>query len=290
MTEKRHIVKKTLAESPSVMDEIKTKVAGAMATVWEFCSQQDGNHRSSSKTDVLHGAWEKILKSSFGDYQDEFEERFSFTTEKAKNGKTKKVQGILCGQGRDFRVDMALYEGNQIHTVYLLKAHMTSLNKNKFNNEGAMIGEINRFYSNPDNANIRLVFVNFVPENTFSVSKNIYAPEKTDYTGFCQKKNGTSAKDMCVIDNRHKDKILEVVVLYDLDFSQENVSKKDAMKKIKNRNDLFDTIKNKPNFITVIGSGIKDLSQYIAQFVAENKLAVDGPKVESLKKQLEFKF
>ena len=163
MATKRQFEKDTILNSISIEQSISNNIATAMKKMWLFSFNEHGNNRSSAKTDLLHTSWENALKDSFGDYKDLFVGNFGLTVEKENIGskKTDRIKQIVDIFGSKFKVDMLMTHNDNIHTVFLLKAPLTSINKNRYNSALNNFGEIDRFYGNIENQKIELVFVNF---------------------------------------------------------------------------------------------------------------------------------
>jgi hypothetical protein len=265
MATKRQLEKLTINSSPIIERKICDDIETAMQRMWDFSYSENGNNRSSGKTDYLHKSWEAILKNSFGDFNDIFDSNFQLLVEKEKVGtnKTSQIKEIIDIFGAKFKVDMLLSRGNEPHTVFLLKAPLSSINKNRFNSVLNLFGEIQRFYGNPDNKKIELVFVNFTPKETFTKNdkqKN-YKKEIVQYLGLNQDDSGVNKpKDKLILPNEIKNNVheihIEYVVNFGVDFSE-----------IKNESSLKELIKSTPKFVTINPPAIKELKDYILHFM-----------------------
>ncbi len=264
---KRIVSKNTIINSVDIENKIKSSLSFAMKKMWQFSFDTSGNNRSSGKTDYLHNQWGKILELSFGDYEDVFRDNFELVVEKEKTGSntTNQIKKIIDIFGKHFKVDMLLNHNDKIHTVFLLKAPLTSINKNRFNSCLNLFGEINRFYGNNDNSKIKLVFVNFTPKQTFTKDDKTKTlkTESVQYLGLNRDDNGESPLEKSVITDKAKENIHEIHIEYslNLDSSLSNITSENMLKDLINR----DTAS-----IKVDSDALNDLKSYIDIFIAQN--------------------
>jgi hypothetical protein len=268
MVTKRQFEKETILNSIDIEQMIMKKIANAMRQMWQFSFKENGNNRSSSKTDLLHTSWENVLKDSFGDHKDLFEKHFELVVEKEEPGskKTNKIQHINDIFGGKFKVDMLMTHQDKIHTVFLLKAPLTSINKNRYNAALNIFGEIDRFYGNVDNKEIELVFVNLTPKATFITDNKNSAIKKEDvkYLGLNQDDNGNRPIDKLPKEKSIKDKVHEIHIEYELKFDM-------PLDEIKNKSSLIGQIKTQTNFISLSNNSIDELKIYIEHFISSNE-------------------
>ncbi len=125
--------------------------------IWRFVFKKNGNERSSGKTNILHESFINLIKEEVIDLKNLF-----FKVE--NNGI--RINDILDVHNRLFNVD-AIIKSFENDFVFLMKAPISSINKNKYNYNNGLIGEVFRFYGNENNINKKLVFINVVPNNTF---------------------------------------------------------------------------------------------------------------------------
>lgn len=264
---KRQFEKKTLLNSVDIEKRVINLIATAMKKMWEFSFTEDGNNRSTTKTDYLHTNWENALNDSFGDYKDAFNEYFDLNVEKEQivSKQTNRIKDIVDIFGSKFKVDMLMSHNSIIHTVFLLKAPLTSINKNRYNSALNNFGEIDRFYGNPENKNIELVFVNFTPKKTFTIDNknNTIKKEIVQYLGLNKDDNGEKPIDKLPKSTEIKQKIHEIHIEYELNFSidLDLITTKDELKK---------QIKSTPNFVILQDDSIKELKDYIKDFINKN--------------------
>ena len=287
MATKRQFEKITINNSPEIQKAICDDISTVMKRIWEFSLLQNGNNRSSAKTDLLHNSWSNIFINSFGDYGDLFNDNFQLTVEKEKIGKntTSQIKGIIDIFGNTFKVDMLLTNEQKPHTIYLLKAPLTSINKNRYNSALNLFGEIQRFYGNPQNIDVELVFVNFTPKETFTRNENKdLKREVVQYLGLNRDDKGGCPLSKLPISDEIKKNIHEIHIEYEinLDFLE-----------IRDEDTLNNLIKTTPNFISVKNESLDDLKIYIKKFIDRNNhiLNIAENKVDDCQPhQLRFKF
>lgn len=267
MATKRQLDKLSIVDSEEFEISIGNEISAAMRRIWEYSFIEDGNNRSSGKTDFLHSSWEKVLRNSFGDYGDSFSENFSFLVEKenVKSNKTNKIQQIQDIFGFNFKVDMVILKDGKPHTVFLLKAPLTSINKNRINSALNNFGEIDRFYGNPENLNIELVFVNITPTETFTIDSknNSIRSETVQYLGLNQDGSGGRPLDKLPKSKAIKDKIHEIHIPY-------NVNVGGQMSDIKTISQLKELISNKQLHVSLPENALCDLKAYMEHFLLSN--------------------
>lgn len=238
-----------------------------MKKMWLFSFNEYGNNRSSTKTDLLHSSWENVLKDSFGDYKDLFVESFGLDVEKENVGsnKTNRIKQIVDIFGSKFKVDMLMTHNGNLHTVFLLKAPLTSINKNRYNSALNNFGEIDRFYGNVENHTIELVFVNFIPKETFTIddTKKSIKKECVKYLGLNQDDNGGRPIDKLPKTEDIKKKVREIHIDYELRFSKN-------MDEILTKDDLKNQIQTSQNFVLLQNGSIDELKDYIEHFIKNN--------------------
>ena len=292
MTTKRQFEKVTILNSNNIEQQVKNLFISSMRRVWKFAFDTHGNNRSSAKTDLLHSSIENSIIQAFGDYKDLFLGNFKLIVEKENidSQKTQRIKHIEDIFGNKFKVDMLITHNDQIHTVFLVKAPLTSINKNRYNSIANTFGEIDRFYGNPENKNIQLVFINITPKKTFTVDeKNGFLKvENVRYLGLNKDDKGNKPMDKLPKSDEIKQKITEIHIEYDINFSKD-------LSEIKNKNDLKQQILNDENFVNILPNGIDDLKSYVNQFIISNNhiFNVDlesNPDISHNWQQLKLKF
>lgn len=267
MATKRQFEKETVLNSTDIEQSIINNIATAMRKMWQFSFNEHGNNRSSAKTDLLHTSWENVLKDSFGDYKDLFMNNFGLVVEKENTGskKTNRIKQIIDIFGGKFKVDMLMTHQDKIHTVFLLKAPLTSINKNRYNSVLNNFGEIDRFYGNVENKDIELVFVNLTPKNTFTFDdkKKSIKKEVVQYLGLNQDDKGNKPIDKLPKEKSIKDKVHEIHIEYDLNFAI-------PLDNIKTKLDLTNQIQNTQNFVSLSNGSVDELKTYIEHFISTN--------------------
>lgn len=284
MTSKRQFNKQTIVNSPECEANVCNSIAITMKRMWEFAFTEDGNNRSSAKTDYLHARWEGILNESFGDHKDLFNHHFSLVVEKEGAGskKTSQIKQIEDIFGANFKIDMLMTHEGKPHTVFLLKAPLTSLNKNRYNAALNNFGEIDRFYGNPANLDIELVFVNFTPIKTFTVDtkNNSIKMENVQYLGLNQDDKGNRPKDKLPKPQEIKDKVHEIHIDYDLNLGID-------FTEIKTVSELKNLIATKQGFVSLFPGAVDELKQYVEHFLEVNEhilqIEADPPVKSKLK-------
>ena len=267
MSTKRQLDKLLIINSPEIEIKVCNEISTTMKRMWEFSFAEDGNNRSSGKTDFLHLSWENILKDSFGDFKDLFVEHFSLMVEKesVKSTKTNQIKQIQDIFGSTFKVDMVITHQQKIHTVFLLKAPLTSINKNRYNSAVCNFGEIDRFYGNHENVDIELVFVNFLPLETFTIDNknNAIKNEKVKYLGLKQDGRGNRPIDKIPKSKEIKDKVHEIHIDYKLNFGV-NFSE------IKKLAELKNLISEKQVCVSLLPNALSELKLYMKHFLTTN--------------------
>lgn len=265
---KRVFKSEHIGNSPSIRNSVMNTLNHTMFRTWEFIASLNGNNRSSTKTDYLHYSAKDILLNSFGDNKKKFDDlKFEFIVE-TDNAVTKKTKSITMVEdivGGVFNVDIIIKKDDKIHTVFLLKSSLTSINKNRFNSINSIIGEINRFYGNPDNQNINLVFINLTPEETFvKNSDNKLKKEIVNYIGLNtildNDLNPKTYLEKSVIREDLKSKISEIHINYKLNFDVD-------LSSITDMDMLRQKIKDGNLVITTSDIGLYDLEKYTLNFI-----------------------
>lgn len=293
MTSKRQFEKQTIITSQDQEDIIKNHLAITIKKMWKFAFTLEGNNRSSSKTDLLHASLENVLKDSFGDYKDVFIDNFELIAEKenVNSKKTNRINQIKDIFGSTFKVDMLMLNklDNSLNTVFLLKAPLTSINKNRYNSVLNNFGEIDRFYGNPENKDIELVFINFTPKVSFLVSDNNYLrKEIVNYIGLNKSVNGLSPLEKLPKSVEIKSKIHEIHIEYELKFNKE-------IEEIFTKDDLKNQIELNSNFVLFNEKALEELKKYINHFITMNnnllKIDInDENQLKNTRNQLRLKF
>lgn len=266
---KRPTVKDTIVTCPFIQKQCEDSLAAGIQKMWSFVYQQKGNNRSSSKTDDLHAKLESVIYSSFGSYIDHYKTYFSMSVEKlrVKHNKSNKIKKVKDMFGKNFNVDMSLEDKNgNLHTIFLLKAPLTSLNKNTFNMINSHFGEIIRFFGNPENKHCKLVFVNFIPVETFSLNGKCLKKEKVNYIGLTQG-DVNSPLQKSIIQEEYKRNIYNIDIHYDLELGVDlkDIHDEEMLKKVI-------TLVQHRQFIKLKSDTLKPLYNYIESFMDENKL------------------
>lgn len=265
---KREFKYEHIGNSAEIRKSIINKVNHTMFRTWEFTSSINGNNRSSTKTDFLHYTTKDILLTSLGDNKKKFDElnfEFVVETDNALTKKTKSITVVRDIVGGVFNVDIIIKKNDNIHTVFLLKSSLTSINKNRFNSINSIIGEINRFYGNPENQNINLVFINLTPEETFVKNSNHkLKKEVVNYIGLnTLLDTDLSPKtylEKSIIREDLKSKISEIHINYKLNFDID-------LSLITDINILRQKIEEGYMSITTNDVELYDLEKYILTFI-----------------------
>lgn len=255
----------TLLNSKNKQEEIEAKISHMLQKVWHFSFQTAGNHKSNAKTDELHEKWEKIIYSSFGDYEDRYRDFFQLHTEKAKLcGTTNKIADIQDMYEQKFNVDLLMKKGEAVNTVFLLKAPLTSINKNRYNYIGNLMGEVCRFYGNEENLNTELVFVNFIPKQNFVIDSDNCRKETTRFLSF----TGAEVLKKAPITERVKSLIHEINIEYDLRLPFDMIKNKEDLKNVIN---VYQSQEEK--FVSV--EDISSLKVYLENFIKKYNKELD---------------
>jgi hypothetical protein len=109
----------------------------------------NNGNRSSIRTDKLHSGILSIIRRSIPD----FDKKYNVFPEKS----------IRCAYGKKFRIDILITdkEGNIILCI-LLKAFISSVQKNRANNANTTRGEIFRIKGLAGRKNIKVWFINLI--------------------------------------------------------------------------------------------------------------------------------
>lgn len=172
--------------------------------IWKFVFSKSGNERSNGKTNLLHESFINLIKEDLVDFNN-----LVFKVE--NNGV--RIKDILDIHNKVFNVD-AIIKSLSNDFVFLMKAPISSINKNIYNYNNGLIGEIIRFYGNKNNINKKLIFVNVVPNNTFRTvpkTKKIVL-ENTNH--FSLKHTLNMSKN--ILNNNVIKNISEVYICYDV--------------------------------------------------------------------------
>ncbi|HVI39469.1 MAG TPA: hypothetical protein VM577_02320 [Anaerovoracaceae bacterium] len=295
--------KKTILDN-SVRNVIKLKIQQSIEGMWEFCfANKEGKantHRSVSKTDTLHKDTAEIVTDMFGGFSDTFRQHFSFVVEKeaVDSKKTSKITKIKDIKNKKFNVDIILEKtdgSDNIHSVFLVKAPLTSLNKNLDNSANSVIGEANRFFGNPENADYQLVFINFIPKNTFVVNKKTgLTKEQVNYFGLNTVMEGGSESylEKSVFKDSVKNNIKAITIFYDLKFKNPEYVLDNTkpfyvdLNNIKTTNELNDiityNIQNNISFVEIGDNDIMELIEYFKVFVKKESHIPDFRAISAL--------
>lgn len=125
--------------------------------------------RSNKKTNILHYIFNNNIILWLWKNQLQFHKNYELLTEtNFWSSSTSKIR-IKDIFNNNFAIDWALKNKNnwKLEYVFLLKSAISSINKNRYNSFNSLVGEMNRFYWNEENKDIKLVFVNILPNNTF---------------------------------------------------------------------------------------------------------------------------
>lgn len=270
---KREFKSEHIGNSLEIKKNVTNTLNHTMFRTWEFTTSINGNNRSSTKTDFLHYTSKDVLLNSLGDYKKKFDElKFEFIveTDNALTKKTKSITSVKDIVGGVFNVDILINKDDKIHTVFLLKSSLTSINKNRFNSINSIIGEINRFYGNPENQNINLVFINLTPEETFvKNSDHKLKKEVVNYIGLNtlldNDLNPQTYLEKSIIRDDLKLKISEIHINYKLNFDVD-------LSLITDMDMLRQKITDGNLTITTSDVGLYDLETYILNFIDKELL------------------
>lgn len=276
---KRSVAVQTVYNDAAVFKAVTDKVGTTITWIWGFCFEKPGNNRSSAKTDLLHGQWRAIFQSAFGSLESAYLAAFETATETlSKNGTTVRIAvGDIFKASSGFNVDILVrtkadvVSNQAVVAVQLLKAPLTSINKNANNNAGAVCGEICRFYGNDNNRTIEMVFVNLVPRQTFAISDKGGATVEQVKTKPLDGRSfdgQSTIKEKLPVDGNLKDQIYSIEIRYDIVF--------DDIAVIKNKEDLAKAVKAKAFKVENVDIG--DLVNYVKKFVDahSDKLGIDS--------------
>ena len=280
---KRSVAIQAIFNDADVFKAIKDKVGTAVAWIWGFCFETPGNNRSSAKTDLLHGQWRAIFQAAFGSLESSYLAAFETATEtQSQKGTTVRIAvGDIFKASSGFNVDILVRtkvdtgSKQQIVAVHLLKAPLTSINKNTNNNAGAVCGEICRFYGNDHNREIGMVFVNLVPRQTFAISEKgggaTVEQVKTKPLDAISYDGRQTIKDKLPVDGELKNLIHSIEIHYDIVF--------DDVVEIKTKVDLAKAVNAKAFKIENVDIG--DLVRYVRNFVVAHRdeLGIDSTVV-----------
>lgn len=278
MAEKRKVALSTIANDPQHADAVAAQVALMLKKMWEFSFESEGNNKSSTKTDQLHSAWQTIFQTSLGSLEPQYKASFGTIIETVGHaGKTNRIMlGDIFKADDGFNVDVVVEQlisrsprAARVIAVHLLKAPLTSINKNSYNSAGSVYGEICRFFGNDDNRNTDAVFITFVPRETFVISEKTGAVkvEKVLYrtlTDMAYDKRST-VKDKLPFDPAIKQRVHSITIRYDLVLGiplQEITTKSQLLKLIQS------------NGFAVKNVDLDELKDYIEHFVTEHSAAL----------------
>lgn len=153
---------------------------------------ENGN-RSSERTDKLHNGILNYIKNIIPNFDD----KYNVFHEKP----------ILCTYGNKFKIDILIEDkkGNIVCCI-LLKAFISSVQKNRANNANTTQGEIFRIKGVPGRENVKVWFISFISNETPSY--------KNDGTLRTMEKVETSYVDLSKLENRPN--IYHSTIKYDL--------------------------------------------------------------------------
>lgn len=174
-TKKAPAIRTTISD-PLIHRQLTCAIENTILKITRLCFvDTNGKNvgRSSTKTDALHRGIAEALNISLGDYQEKFNDEFEVKIEtEGKNGKTKRIV-IHDYKRNSFNVDLIIKDkaGSKLVNVFLVKAPLSSINKNAKNNETTTMGEINRVLGNDANPDAILTFINIIPDLHFHASE-----------------------------------------------------------------------------------------------------------------------
>lgn len=255
--------------------------------MWDFvykdnpndkASNKKSKQRSSTKTDIVHRSVVDMIKSCFGtSYASAFDAAFNFNVETNDHSNTtKRVKSSRKDVfGQDFNVDAEIVGISPLSsgsgsTTILVKAPMTSIAKNRFNNASATIGDALRVLT-PEYmvSGGDVLFVTFVPNKTYTIDKKTgnISPEKPNhiplYSNNDGKKTTPTVLDKMALSSDAKARIHEIVISYDFDFSPDL--------EFKTENDLKKHISAGGNYIKVDERSLRYMQYFIANYVQKNR-------------------
>ena len=172
--------------------------------IWKFVFSKSGNERSSGKTNLLHESFINLIKEELIDFNN-----LVFKVE--NNGV--RIKDILDIHNKVFNVD-AIIKSLSNDFVFLMKAPISSINKNIYNYNNGLIGEIIRFYGNKNNINKKLIFINVVPNNTFRTVPKTQKIVLENTNHFSLKSTLNMSKN--ILNNNVIKNISEVYICYDV--------------------------------------------------------------------------
>lgn len=265
---KRITKKDTILTCPFIRKQCEDMAIVGLQKMHRFVYEQTGNNRSSSKTDVLHSLFENLIYSAFGGYSDHYKAYFPMNVEKLKikSNKSNKIRKIKDMYDKDFHVDISLNDENgNLNSVFLLKAPLTSINKNVYNMINSNFGEINRFFGNREHKNCKLIFVNFIPVQSFFANGENLENEKTKYIGLTDG-GDESPLAKSILQEEYKKNIHCIDIHYNLELGIDlnDIHNKQML------SDVFNTISNR-QFITLNDDSFDSFFKYIDSFINEHK-------------------
>jgi len=132
--------------------------------------------RSSDRTDVLHESIKNIIKNGIKP------KNLRKSIYHIKTDTDREESKIEDGYGKTISCDLIVKNkvNNKSSVVIMVKAPISSINKNFQNAYNNLTGEAIRILSHKNNKNIMVYFLNFIPRKTFTFDKesNIKSIEK----------------------------------------------------------------------------------------------------------------
>lgn len=208
---KRSVEQESLLNSSYIEEQNKLKLAHLLNRIWKFSFAQEGNNRSTSKTDLLHHGLKMIILNSLHDYRINFEERFDFVHE-ASNGEATKRIFVRDIFDNKFNVDLLIKDKQDKNKyIILIKMPLTSINKNKYNSALNQFGEIMRIFGCEENKEAKLIFLNVEPDLTFVKSKDKLTIERVDHIYLTK-----DLKQKLCIQDEIREKVMEIKITYSM--------------------------------------------------------------------------
>lgn len=277
MSTKSRGVPQDANNSLAVKTRMKNRLLACLTDTWAYCiNNPTGKQgaRSTGKTDILHCGIRESMMDAFGNTKNVFENRFALRAEEeGLSGKTKRLKIKDC-LGSSFNVDLMLFDklNGCVDTAILVKASMSSINKNRYNYVTQSVGEMQRILAAESNSKMKALSLNLVPKFSLSKKKDVLSWEKVNHLGFnTSLEGGKTVLHSMGISADIRDRIHEVNVFYSLAFKNpDNIQEDLELNKITSSAQLekvvaFHVNKNLP-FIVIADEDFKPLMDYCMQW------------------------
>jgi len=197
---------------PLPVDKMLAKAARAACEgVHRISFERENNTRSTNKTLYIHGELADMLSAAFKKIDPDFEKKYTIKAE--SSGNKISVKDVY---GEDFRIDLAIYDkSDAMVAAILVKAPITSVNKNRKNAVGNLVAESIRFFCK-ENRGVDLLFVNFSPMKVFNVVDSMYRVETCRHLSLYKDIGGVPAISLMMLDESVKKSTYEINIHYDV--------------------------------------------------------------------------